>query len=387
MGTKRVIETGIDKLLSIIKDKKRITVEDAAKSLGVSPAMAEEWGDFLEDEGYITKEHKLTKVYFVMKEFDFSKLAEKADEIDQKKDGFANRAEVGLEKIRKDSSILKEFRAQFEQLKGDISKEFKSMQVDISELERYENFKADVDKKIKKYDYQFSKTFDSINDQITAHKKEYNKLTESINRETERIQAEKQKCDELQHKSETIKETLNETFKEFKAVNKGIQEAESTINTSRKSIQKSLEDANKIDAEIVKKTKELNALIEDNKAKKKQVEDEHKDIIDTVSQKRTAVEKKGKRLTEDRFKEFFTKKRQIEKLITDLEKEQSILENELVDLIKKSRAFKVTLKSKNIEKQIKEIEQRLKSANEKMEAYEDKVRKIAGEHTKKGWFR
>ncbi|MFO7711391.1 MAG: hypothetical protein R6V53_06500 [Candidatus Woesearchaeota archaeon] len=385
MSDKRVIETGIDKLLSIIKEKKRITVEDAAKALGVSPTMTEEWGDFLEDEGYIRKEHKLTKVYFVLKDIDFSKLVEKADEIDQKKDGFANKAEVGLQKIKKDSAILQDFKEQFEKLKSDISKEFKAMKVDISELERYENFKEEVEKKLRKYDSQFSKKFDSISNDIISRKKEYEKLTESVDKEKERIESERSKIDGFQKQSNEIKQNLNQLFKEFKEINKGIQDSESKISKSRKSMQNDLQEADKIGEEISKKNQELKNLIEENNAKKKQVESEHKEILDSISKKTGSIEKKSKNFKEDRFKEFFNRKRQIEKLIKDVENEQKLVETELVDLIKKSRAFKASLKSKNIEKQIKEIEQRLKSANDKMQAYDEKIKEIAGT-SKKRWF-
>ena len=60
-----VIETGVDKLVNIVKERGRIALTDAAKELGVSTTVIQEWVDFLEDEGIISVEYKFTKPFLV----------------------------------------------------------------------------------------------------------------------------------------------------------------------------------------------------------------------------------------------------------------------------------------------------------------------------------
>lgn len=47
------IETGVDKLLDLVQEKKEITVMDAAKKLKVPEDKVESWGRILSDEGIL----------------------------------------------------------------------------------------------------------------------------------------------------------------------------------------------------------------------------------------------------------------------------------------------------------------------------------------------
>ena len=47
------IQTGVDRLVALIKEKEKISIDEAAKTLGVSKINIQEWADFLEEEGII----------------------------------------------------------------------------------------------------------------------------------------------------------------------------------------------------------------------------------------------------------------------------------------------------------------------------------------------
>jgi len=59
--------TGVDKLVNIIKDKKKISIDKAAKLTGVNPARISEWADFLEEEGIIDIKPGLVNTLLVIK--------------------------------------------------------------------------------------------------------------------------------------------------------------------------------------------------------------------------------------------------------------------------------------------------------------------------------
>jgi hypothetical protein len=61
------IVTGVDRLMELIKEKKRLSVDDAAKCIGVSRAIIEEWADFLEEERIINLAHKFTHTEMVFR--------------------------------------------------------------------------------------------------------------------------------------------------------------------------------------------------------------------------------------------------------------------------------------------------------------------------------
>lgn len=64
------ITTAIDTLVDLIKTRKKITLEDASKELGIPEQVIDEWATFLEEEGIIEKIYKFTTPYLTVKEKD-----------------------------------------------------------------------------------------------------------------------------------------------------------------------------------------------------------------------------------------------------------------------------------------------------------------------------
>ena len=60
-----MIETGVDKLVKLVKQSGKISVAEAAKILGLSNTIITEWADFLEEEGIISIEYNLTQPFLV----------------------------------------------------------------------------------------------------------------------------------------------------------------------------------------------------------------------------------------------------------------------------------------------------------------------------------
>lgn len=58
-----IIVTGVDKLMSMLYEKKRVQLTEASKQLGVSPSVMEYWAYVLEGQGLIKITYTLTSVY------------------------------------------------------------------------------------------------------------------------------------------------------------------------------------------------------------------------------------------------------------------------------------------------------------------------------------
>src|SRR3989338_587238 len=101
-----IIETGVDKLIELIKSKKRISFQDASTELGINQNLLEEWADFLEEEGIITVEYKLTTPYLVVKELKREEVTQKTEDFLRKKETFVSKAESMLSIIEKESKEL-----------------------------------------------------------------------------------------------------------------------------------------------------------------------------------------------------------------------------------------------------------------------------------------
>ena len=112
MASPSIIETGVDKLVGLVKKQKRVSIAEAAKFLNVSTDVIEEWADFLEEEGIISVEYKLTTPYLVERDMDLAEVEKKAKDFVDKKEGFIRNAEVAVAKIELDSEAVKHMKIQ-----------------------------------------------------------------------------------------------------------------------------------------------------------------------------------------------------------------------------------------------------------------------------------
>lgn len=99
-----VIKTDVDRLISLVEQKKEISMEDAAKELGISPKVIESLGDILEEEGIVHIKYKFTTPYFVHEtqklKSDLSEQDEEAlsveEELDMKREFFSKTKARGV---------------------------------------------------------------------------------------------------------------------------------------------------------------------------------------------------------------------------------------------------------------------------------------------------
>jgi len=60
VGRTPKIETGIDRLLKLVKQKEKITLSDASENLGITKDIVMSWGEVLEDHGLIEMHYPIT---------------------------------------------------------------------------------------------------------------------------------------------------------------------------------------------------------------------------------------------------------------------------------------------------------------------------------------
>src|SRR3989338_1865042 len=143
-----LIETGVDRLVKIIKERGRIALADAAKELGVSTTVIHEWVDFLEEEGIISVEYKLTTPYLIDRKLTKKEVEEKAVEFAGKKEVFVRKAEVSLSFLEKQADELKKVKNEFDKLKSELGIELDTVRSEMQEMEKYQQLKTELQKKI-----------------------------------------------------------------------------------------------------------------------------------------------------------------------------------------------------------------------------------------------
>ena len=109
----KTIRTGVDKLVELIKDRKRVTVEEAAKLLSMPKELVEELADFLEEREVIGIEYKFAVPHLVFKELTREQSEERAKQFAGRRVGFVRKVDVTLQNLDQHSESLLKLKEEF----------------------------------------------------------------------------------------------------------------------------------------------------------------------------------------------------------------------------------------------------------------------------------
>src|SRR3989344_7463494 len=82
-----LISTGVDHLIKLIKERQRMEIGAIAEELKLPLRTVEDWSHVLEEEGLVTIEYKLTKIYLVWHAPSREEVREKTEKLEHKATG------------------------------------------------------------------------------------------------------------------------------------------------------------------------------------------------------------------------------------------------------------------------------------------------------------
>src|SRR3989338_108149 len=101
-----LIETGIDRLVKLVKESRKVSLHEAAKKLGVSLQIINEWANFLEEEGVIRIHYVFTMPYLELKNMPVTDIAKKETEITNKKVIVEKRIGIASDSIEQNTEFV-----------------------------------------------------------------------------------------------------------------------------------------------------------------------------------------------------------------------------------------------------------------------------------------
>ncbi len=372
------IETGVDKLVHIIKDKKKIEIGEAAKKLGVSKVVVEEWADFLEEEGLISIDYNLSKTFLVERKLTKKEVVTKTKEFHSNKDAFVRKIESSIHKLDKDTKGLTDLKEQFSDLKKEVGKEIEMVKDELVKLEDYEKFKRNVDKRVSQQQEFFKKKMGDFDKMVFSEQKKYVDLLDKINIEKDHLLEERKDLDSLKDYEEKLKKRVVEFSKQIEGLKEIIKKEDQKIDVSENHITKLEKLATNIENTIEKRKGSLDPLVEESKQHKQKINDIKKEVLGKIIDKQNEIDVKvgsyNKVIT--RFKKLFDKKNKIENMIKEVESERNNMKKDLNDLIKKAVAFNLISKSTDVKKHIRELEKRFNEIDKKKKSLKSKLFKL-----------
>ncbi len=126
-----LISTGVDGLINLIHERKKVEISDASRQLGIPTTTIENWAKTLEKEGLIKIDYNLTKQFLIWASLDSQEYAQK------KEQNAIDRAQVSkkLEKLEKTVSQnlveLEDVKLQFEGKREDVEQKLGILSQDV----------------------------------------------------------------------------------------------------------------------------------------------------------------------------------------------------------------------------------------------------------------
>ncbi|HLD18699.1 MAG TPA: hypothetical protein VJB90_01690 [Candidatus Nanoarchaeia archaeon] len=369
-----LIETGVDKLVNLVKERGRIALADAAKELGVSATVIQEWVDFLEEEGIISVEYKMTKPYLVERKLTKKEVEVKAKEFAGKKDVFVRKAEVSLNFLAKQADELKKAKSEFDRLKHELGFELDTVREDLKELERYQQLKEELQKQVEEQKNDAKLKIGELTQQVQKEQKKYQELSANIGREKEELSKEKAEAMSI----EEGEKILNRKLMELKGMISLIEKKAANEDMAIKNSELHIEKLNMMIEDIRQRVEEeksiIDPLIERSKEQEKKVLELQDKIIKKIAQKQKSVSN-VKNVTK-KVEEFFNKKLAVMNLVDKANKDRDELEKSLIELIKKAKSFQLTAKSGDVGKQMIELEKKFNDVGRKKTEFDAELKQF-----------
>ena len=371
-----IIETGVDKLVAIVKSRGRISLQDAAKELGVSIPVVEEWSDFLEEEGIISIEYQFTKPYLVERKLTKNEIETKVKEFNGKKDVFIRKAETSIEFLDKEAKRLKTVKDDFDALKKELGLEVDSVKAELKELEKYQSMKNDLDRKITQHREDSKKRIEEMHQEIDKEHKRYSSIVQEIAKEEEEIENEKKEAHTIEESEEAVKKKIDELKEVIKKLEDRLESDEEKVGFSEKHIERLKEMSADVKKSIEKDRQKMEEMLNTQAEQEKRMMELQMKTLDKIkeqSDKTNGVENASKKL-----KKFFDERMKIFEMMDRIEKERIEMEQELVGVIKKARSIGLSsTKDKDVSKNIAELEKKFKDVNKRKGIFEEELKNLS----------
>ncbi|MBU0757963.1 MAG: hypothetical protein KKF44_07875 [Nanoarchaeota archaeon] len=372
------IETGVDKLVELVNQSKSISINEAAKKLGVSDVVVQEWADFLEEEKIISIEYKLNKTVLSERKLSNKEVKVKEKDYGNKKDAFVRKVESYMKSIDSDSLGLEKLKGEFDSLKKEIGNEVYKVKDEVQKLENYEDLQKNLEKEITKQKAEYQAILDSAHTQIKAEEKRYQSLLQELEIEKREFQIKEQRLKSLEDKETDLIAKLKGFVDLVKNVEVTVNKEKGEIGIEEHHVRKLESMVDKIEEDIGVKKRELMALLDSSKKHEEQVIKRQEDILNKVKLKTDSIsgQLKETELMTAKFKQFFDKKVDIENLLKKADAENQELKNEFADLVKKATAFNLATKSADADTHIIKLNKDLIKIDKKRESYKQKIKKL-----------
>ncbi|MBT7930052.1 hypothetical protein HN682_09090, partial [Candidatus Peregrinibacteria bacterium] len=185
MVRSKVIQTGVDALVELVKSEGTISAKQASVRLGVSLPTINEWSSFLEEEGVIAVKYRFTVPYLSGKDVSDSEKKEIDVRLREERSIFRRKAESTLNYFRVLEEEIESLRKLLDSIGGKFQSRLKKVKDDIDKLKHLEEKKDKMDKVIEDNAQNYIQKLDLISSRLAKKRSAVEGFYKHIAKETD----------------------------------------------------------------------------------------------------------------------------------------------------------------------------------------------------------
>ncbi|MBW2966932.1 hypothetical protein KY362_00440 [Candidatus Woesearchaeota archaeon] len=380
-GKKSVIETGVDKLVKLVAERKKISIKDAAKELGVSVSSIEDWADFLEEEDIVGVETKFATVYLVEKKIGKKEVIQKVKAVRDKKEALCRRIESSINALQRDGDEIKLIDSEFQRIKSLLQENFKSLSKRMDQLQDFRSAHRDIESRQREFEREYEDRLKRLDAQLKSEQAGYKSAIEEVEHELESIRKEKEELSQMRASEHQLEKSVAEVNHMLGTLRAEIETKNKQLDIDEQRLKKAEEHAAKVKDEIISGSKELDAFAEQMKKSHAEIDALEKAFLKDVENitsgrmENVGAIKESKELVA-KMEQFFSKTREIEEMIRRTEKEEEELKAHFEKLARTVQAFTAVASAPQIKNEMDALKAELSEIERRKSLLSDKMGKL-----------
>ena len=372
------ITTGVDNLVQLISQKKRISMAEAAKYLEVPRELIEEWADFLEEKGAVRIEYKFTTPYLVLAEATEKQVSKNKKAFATKKDAFLRQIDSTLGLIENHHSALERVRDEFDKINTELDSKIKAIRSELSELDRFDSLKKDLGSELIGQYERFKKRMGSVESKLKQYHKDYDHIIEDIESEYEELNERYNKLEELKTLEEKMKKNLSLVRSTLREIETEERKELDEIGKQQQVIDKLRHSAKRLESEVLKHRKEVKPLLKEFEEAERESARAKDEVLAGLEEHLRSVELKESTVEgiRGKFERYLKQKIDIDILMDRLTSETEKLTAELKMIKQEAKILSVTSKDKNLDKEVAALEEKYKRAMDRKKSFEQEIARL-----------
>ena len=371
--------TGIDRLVSLVQSKKKVSLSKAAKELNLSEEVVEEWAEVLAEQKIFKLSYHFQQMYLEPLQIDVHTSENSAKKLFAQRQAFTRKIEATIKAIDRDTAGFDQIKREFNKVQSQIKDELETINSEISYLESYEKQKNNMDKEIAKQKKDYDTFIKEFNDQLKKFESDHNKLVGDIEKEEHKLIELEKQVNGLKDLKNKLEKTITTDLEKLKHVSsemnvhlKEIEKTESRLNNAKKQLDSITSDVDASKKKRLQKlAKDIGVKQSDLIARQDELVQSAKDRVDSVKNYASI----GANIAKS-FDKSLSKKLHTTKLLDEVDADRQGLKDELEKLRRKVAAFNITTKSAVVKKQLAQVEETIASYEKKEKALAGKFEKL-----------